>query len=157
MIEQQLRDLLHDLAETQQDLLELLSDKRKLAAAGDWDALAMTQERHDDLLKRLERLHARRLELLRLAAAAGHPSDSLTTLVDRIDLETPHVRSELRQVATRMRLLQHESLTTWVVTQRSLLHLSHLLEILATGGRMRPTYGRETLPVSQGSYVDQQA
>ncbi|MCU0373434.1 MAG: hypothetical protein MUE56_09370, partial [Ignavibacteria bacterium] len=30
-----------------------------------------------------------------------------------------------------MRLLQHQSLTNWVLAQRSMLHLSQLLEIIA--------------------------
>ena len=156
-IEVELRDLLVELADVQQGLLDLLSEKRTHAAAGRWEALTQTQTRHDELLGELERLHERRLGLLARAAEAGHPSDSLTTLADRIELEEPQVKSELRRVAARMRLLQHESLTAWVVTQRSLLHLTHLLEILATGGRLRPTYGRETLPVSQGTYVDHEA
>jgi hypothetical protein len=29
-----------------------------------------------------------------------------------------------------------------VIAQRTLIHLSQLLEIIATGGRLQPTYGR---------------
>ena len=45
------------------------------------------------------------------------------------------------EAAERSRLLQHQSLTNWVLVQRSLLHLSQLIEIIATGGRPKPTYG----------------
>jgi hypothetical protein len=56
----------------------------------------------------------------------------------------------------RARLLQHQSLTNWVLVQRTLLHLSHVVEIIATGGRMQPTYGKGA-PVSAGGILVDQA
>jgi hypothetical protein len=54
-------------------------------------------------------------------------------------------------------LLQHESLTNWVLVQRSLLHLSQLIEIVATGGRTQPTYGNGSRRLSCGALVDRAA
>jgi hypothetical protein len=48
---------------------------------------------------------------------------------------------EARENAARMRVLQHHSLVNWVLAQRALLHVSQLLEIIATGGRTQPNYG----------------
>jgi hypothetical protein len=56
-----------------------------------------------------------------------------------------------------MRLLQHHSLTNWVVTQRTLIHLSQMIEIVATGGRMSSTYGRPESVATSGGFVDHQA
>jgi hypothetical protein len=56
-----------------------------------------------------------------------------------------------------MRLLQHQSLANWVLAQRVMLHLSQLLEIFATGGRLQPTYGRGEMPTSSGALVDREA
>jgi hypothetical protein len=56
-----------------------------------------------------------------------------------------------------MRLLQHQSLANWVLAQRSLLHVSQLIEIIATGGRMQPTYGDKESVHARGSLVNQQA
>ena len=58
------------------------------------------------------------------------------------------------EAAGKSRLLQHQSLTNWVVVQRTLLHLSQLLEIIATGGRLRPTYGKESPAASGGALLD---
>jgi hypothetical protein len=47
-----------------------------------------------------------------------------------------------------MRVLQHHSLANWVLAQRRLLHVAQSLEIIATGGRMRPTYGDTELYIT---------
>ena len=63
----------------------------------------------------------------------------------------------MREATARMRLLQHHSLTNWVLVQRTLIHLSQMLEIIATGGRLKPTYGKDDSVNSGGFLVDQAA
>jgi hypothetical protein len=53
--------------------------------------------------------------------------------------------------------LQHQSLTNWVLVQRTLLHLSQLIEIIATGGRLKPTYGKGSDHQAGGALVDRAA
>jgi hypothetical protein len=73
----------------------------------------------------------------------------------------PRVRDKLgkqiKESASRMRLLQHESLANWVLAQRTLLHISQMLEIIATGGRLLPTYGPGEPTLTGGALVDQEA
>jgi hypothetical protein len=64
---------------------------------------------------------------------------------------------EVKEAAARMRLLQHHSLANWVLAQRSLLHVSQLLEIIATGGRLQPTYGDTQSVHARGGLVNQEA
>ena len=64
---------------------------------------------------------------------------------------------QVKQSAARMRLLQHHSLANWVLAQRSLLHVSQLLEIVATGGRLQPTYGDTESVHAGGGLVNQHA
>ena len=54
------------------------------------------------------------------------------------------------------RLLQHHSLTNWVLVQKTLIHLSQLLEIIATGGRLQPTYSRDEAVRPPGALVDRE-
>ena len=62
------------------------------------------------------------------------------------------------ETASRMRLLRHQGLTNWVLVQVKLLHLSKLLEIIATKGRPGPTYGRGApTGAASGAFVDQAA
>jgi hypothetical protein len=62
----------------------------------------------------------------------------------------------MRQAALRARLLRHEGLVNWVLVQRTLIHLSQLLEIIATGGRLQPTYRKEESLRAGGALVDQE-
>jgi hypothetical protein len=63
----------------------------------------------------------------------------------------------VKETAHRMRLLQHQSLANWVLAQRSVLHVAQLLEIIATGGRMQPTYGDRESVHARGSLVNDEA
>jgi hypothetical protein len=65
--------------------------------------------------------------------------------------------SRVKETTARMRLLQHNALANWVLAQRSLLHVSQLLEIIATGGRIQPTYGDRESVHGCGSLVNQEA
>jgi hypothetical protein len=44
-----------------------------------------------------------------------------------------------------------------VLAQRTLIHLSQMLEIIATGGQMQPTYGKKESVGASGALVDQEA
>ena len=134
--------LLTDLSATQGDLLVLLSEKRALIAEGDNVGLQALQSREEALTARLSTCHGRRQELLAQAAEEGRPADSILALTDSLPSEgREKLRPAVREARSRARLLQHESLANWVLIQRSLLHLSQLIEIIATGGQRQPTYG----------------
>ena len=47
------------------------------------------------------------------------------------------------------------SLAQWVAVQRTVLHLSQMLEIIATGGRSQPTYGMGVGSQRSGALMDQ--
>ena len=64
---------------------------------------------------------------------------------------------QLDDTARRSRQVQQRNLTNWVLAQRALIHWSQLLEIIATGGRMRPTYGKGDSAGGPGALVDQAA
>jgi hypothetical protein len=150
--------LLDDLGAVQSELLDTLIAKRDAMATGNLDSLAPLQTREVELGARLEACHQRRASLLAKAQDEGFPGDSVAELAAA--LPAGHKESlspQLRQVAQRTRLLRHHSLTNWVLAQRSLLHLSQLLEILATGGQIKPTYSQEETPHSRGALVDHAA
>jgi hypothetical protein len=56
-----------------------------------------------------------------------------------------------------MRLLHHQSLANWVLAQRTLLHIAQMLEIVATGGRLQPTYDPANVSSPGGALVDHAA
>ena len=72
-------------------------------------------------------------------------------------LATSREMQQVTEADAKTQLLRHQSITNWVVTQQTLLHLSQMLEVIAGGGQLRPTYGTETSAHGHGSLVDEAA
>ncbi len=156
--EAEIAQLLDDLSAVQSELLELLDLRREYMVSGNNDGMNSLLPKEADLSARLQACQDRRLELLQLAKAQGLPGDSIQDLAHAVtDSKTSSLGKEAKSASSRMRLLQHNSLTNWVVAQQSLLHLSQLLEIIATGGRLQPTYGKDSPHKSGGALVDEAA
>jgi flagellar biosynthesis/type III secretory pathway chaperone len=150
--------LLDELSNVQTELLDVLQQKRHALAAADLPQLAELQPREEALAVRLSVCQHRRGELLAAAAQEGLPSDNVAKLATRVSPgKSGALGQRVKETASRLRLLRHQSLANWVLAQRSLLHVSQLLEIIATGGRMQPTYGDKESVHSRGSLVNQEA
>jgi flagellar biosynthesis/type III secretory pathway chaperone len=156
--ENDIASLLAELADVQTALLAMLTEKRQLLASGDQEALVSIGQREQQLVDRLQACHDRRQQLLERAGSAGLPAQSIRALSDQLPADSRRrMQASIRDAAARTRLLQHQSLTNWVLVQRTLLHLSQLIEIIATGGRPKPTYGNGSDRQSSGALVDRAA
>ena len=98
------------------------------------------------------RFHANKLKTAKPVLAATLPLTASLPQTPRQALSR-HVQ----EAQSRARILQHHSLTNWVLAQRALIHLSQMIEIIATGGRLQPTYGSGPLSSDNGALVDQAA
>jgi hypothetical protein len=155
--DEDLAGLLEDLSQVQDELLDVLSRKRQCMAAGDTRGMAALQPLEQEVGQRLQQCHDRRAALLAAASDQGLPGTSLGDLASAIDRRSEGPLSrEVRHASARMRLLQHESLANWVLAQKALLHVAQLLEIIATGSRLKPTYGKESSHRARGVLVDQE-
>jgi hypothetical protein len=155
--ESELATLLNELTAVQDELLTFLEEKRQSLVRMDRARLDELQPVERQLIARLQACHRRRQELLADAARESRPSASLRSLADSLPApEREGLESQITIAADRARLLQHQSLANWVFVQRTLLYLTRLLEIIATGGRSEPTYGRGEIS-SGGALVDQAA
>ncbi|WP_425615690.1 flagellar export chaperone FlgN [Anatilimnocola sp. NA78] len=160
--EAEISGLLAELSGVQEELLAVLSEKRQRLAAVEIGNMTELQTREQALCDRLQACHTRREALLVAAKEQGLPGDSMTSLAKATGgnaktTQGDKLRKDLASSASRMRLLQAQSLTNWVVAQRSLLHVSQLLEIIATGGRLQPTYGVGEGVHNRGGMVDHEA
>ncbi len=155
--EAELAAFLNELSAVQQELLELLALKRQRLSAADLPGLAALADREQDVAARLSACHERRGELLRDAQAQGLPGDSLQSVQAALPARSAELQTSVRQAVSRSRLLQHQSLANWVLTQRTLLYLSQLLELIGTGGRSRPTYSMGKPQGATGALVDRAA
>ena len=148
--------LLTDLLAVQDRLLKILTKKRELLLARDGEGLAAIVPQEEKLIGELQQCVVRRETLLERASQEGMPSASIKALTQALprDQRSP-LHEQVRQAGSQARLLRHNSLTNWVVIQRTLIHLSQMIEIIATGGRLQPTYGEEEPVNASGSLVDQ--
>lgn len=153
--ESELSTFLDRLSGVQDDLLALLEEKRRLLIAKDRPALEALQQREEEIKERLLACQQSRQGLLDTAAESGLPSRDLTALAKSLPAESrSQLRPLLQEAKHRGRILQHNSLTNWVLVQRTLLHLSQMVEIIATGGEKPPTYQRSGPSAAGGSLMD---
>lgn len=150
-------DLLEELSQIQEELLAVLARKRHCMAAGDVSGMVALAPAEQALHERLQACHRRRADLLASASEQGMSGTTLNELASTLARRggpdrTPHIA----QASARMRLLQHQSLTNWVLAQKTLLHVAQMLEIITTGGRQQPTYGTDSLGLACGALVDQE-
>lgn len=148
--------LLGELSAAQDELLDVLARKGQCLARADLEGLAALGEREQALLARLEAIHRDRAAILERARLEGLPAENLRCLAAALPAAAqPGLVDEIRRASGRSRLLQHHSLTNWVLAQRALIHLSQMLEIIATGGQQRPTYGKGASSAATGALMDQ--
>lgn len=149
--ESQLAALLDELFSVQSELLQVLKAKQQALARADVVRMVDLHPREAQLADRLAQCHRRREELLSAARQEGFAAENLEALASCVEAESPgKLGNQVKQAAARMRLLQHQSMANWVLAQRALLHVAQVLEIIATGGRMQPTYGDRELPAAKG-------
>lgn len=157
--EPQIAALLQNLSAAQEALLALLARKRTMLAAGDAAGLGSLQADETEVIEQLESCQRQRTELLAQAASAGRPAASIRELTRQLPrAERAELERQVEAAAGRAKLLEHHSLANWVAVQRTLLHLSQMLEIIATGGRTKPTYEQgDVAALASGALVDQAA
>ena len=154
--ETEISDLLSNLSSAQDELLQLLTRKREMIMKSDTEGLAVIQQQEKELVERLQSCQQQRSKLLQFAESEGLPSDSIHSLASALPADQVGMfQPKITETEGRFRILRHQSLTNWVLVQRTLIHLSQMIEIIATGGRSQPTYGKDHKPTSSGSLVDQ--
>ncbi|EAQ82414.1 flagellar export chaperone FlgN [Blastopirellula marina] len=151
-------EVLQELTSVQDELIEVLGTKRSQMVARDIPGMEATQLRELDLIQRLEQLRDTRHDLLLSAQQQGLPGDSIESLAVLADgAEGEKLREIASTAKRRMRTIQNETLVNFVLAQRSVLHLSQILQIIATGGKLQPTYEQENSAHQGGTLVDHEA
>lgn len=161
--ESEIANFFKTLSAVQARTLEVLARKRAMIVAADTAGLAAVDEEEVQVMQSLEECLQKREQLLERAGQEGLPSNNLRALAKALpgdpgkDRKKKELLDQVRDATLRSRLLQHHSLTNWVLVQKTLIHLSQLLEIIATGGRLQPTYGKDDRACATGALVDRAA
>ena len=154
--ESELAKLLGRLSDAQQQLLGLLDRKREMLIKRDHVALSALLPEEEQLCVELQACHDRRQQLLEQAAAEGMPADSIRSLAQVLPRgQSQSLNQSLDEANRRSRILRHHCVAQWVAVQRTMLHLSHMVEIIATGGQLKPTYGKGGATTNSGALMDQ--
>ncbi|MEX1039501.1 MAG: flagellar export chaperone FlgN [Pirellulaceae bacterium] len=149
---------LQELSDVQEQLLSVLHSKRRQMVAGDVEAMSATQLEEQALVQRLEGLTEARSALLAQAKISGLPDDSVHSLAAAVETTGDgRLGKRARLAKETMQHIQNETLTNFVLAQQTVLHLSQLLQIIATGGKLKPTYEEENAATQGGTLVDQDA
>lgn len=151
---------LQELSDVQADLLNVLHRKREQMVANDIEGMQETMTGEQALLDRLEQLRDSRQILLNNARGKGLPADSMQSLAQALDTDntqTGGLTQKAHSARDAMRHIQNETLANFVLAQQTVLHLSQLLQIIATGGKIKPTYEAENASNQGGTLVDQDA
>lgn len=150
------------LENVQQELLALLAVKRKALDAFNSDELIGLSGQESALAARLQALVSRRAELLEQARQGGFAAATLSELAGAIGkhVADARVRAALEMLQTRIvrsqertSQLQKECWVHWIISHRCYNHYTDLLEMIAHGGRLAPTYG-DSLSATGGSLLD---
>jgi len=156
--ESELASFLSHLSTVQEKTLDVLVRKGKLLAEADVAGLTALGTEEDQLVEGLQECLREREELLRRAGREGLPAQDVRSLAKVVPGRSrSHVQEQVRLASHRARLLRHHSLVNWVLVQKALIHLSQLLEIIATGGRLQPTYHKDRPTPASGALVDRSA
>ncbi len=156
--ESELATMLGDLLGVQDGFLKLLSKKQERLIASDAEGLAALAGEEQQLVEALQACVNRRKTLLDEAQAEGLPCENIQALSAALPPDQQQrLHPKVAKAKSNSRLLQHHNLAHWVAVQRTLLHLSHMLEIIATGGQMKPTYSEEDQSRASGALVDRAA
>jgi hypothetical protein len=156
--ETELATLLTDLLAVQDELLDTLARKRKLLVEANAAGLTAIGQQEEQIIGSLKECLGRREGLLARAAREGLPSASIRALSRAVpNGQRGPLEEQVRLAGSRAGLLRHQCLTNWMLAQRTLIHLSQMLEIIATGGRLQPTYGEREPVGASGTLVDRAA
>ncbi|MCC6123434.1 MAG: flagellar export chaperone FlgN [Pirellulales bacterium] len=150
--------MLTELSDSQDELFAILAKKRSMLLASDHAGLTSLFPAEERLLEKMKACATKRETLLIRARKEGMPSQSIASLSNALPASRRgDLPERIVQANARTRLLQNQSITNWIVIQRTLIHLSQMLEIIATGGRLQPTYGEGEPVNASGSLVDRAA
>ena len=159
--EKDLTCFVRELDSMQKEVLDVLERNQKLLTKVDAKGIEKISQEELQITEKLQTCLVKREKLLQYAKAEQLPSENLESLAKHV---IPDRKSEFyklfEQVKHQTRHIHLYGMTNWIITQKSINHTSQMLEIIATGGRGKPTYTRKHnrhVGVTGGAIVDKKA
>lgn len=141
------------LESSQSAMLALLARKRDALQRSDAATLLAMAKPEADLLEQTRLILGHRARLLKRAAAAGLPGESLEALAGHFDtVGSAELVSRIDRVRKLAGDVQRENRIQWIIARSSLMACEGILEVVARRGQKRVTMHEGHRPA--GALVD---
>ncbi|MGL4595561.1 MAG: flagellar export chaperone FlgN [Thermoguttaceae bacterium] len=142
---------LNQLAQVQERALAVLTSKQSLLIHPDKEKLIAISKEEQEVVAALHEMEMARNQILEDAKMKGYESDSLRSFIEQIAPQNIEMNHQIKQAEKRSRDIRFVALANWTMTQKSIVHLSQMLELIETRGQGKTTYKRLTSPEKQSS------
>lgn len=152
-----IQDYLTQLIESQKQWLTTLHKKQAILVKPEKEAMALITVEEGKAVESMQSILKRREELLTSARLHNVRGDSIEQLCEHFfprDLEVQQLLNEARHRTQQIRFLNY---TNWLISRKSLIHVSQILELLDKG-HGKTTYQPQTNGQSpRSNFVDRVA
>lgn len=149
-------EFLKQLASAQEKTLKILQEKQTLLVKPEQKALTEIAVEEADALDQLRLAVEKREKILTEAREQGHDVETVQELCEKLFPNNFEAKKLLNIAQNRSRQLRFLALTNWTISQKSIIHLSQLLEMIETKGQGKTTY-KPTKNSEGGGLVDRVA
>ena len=135
-----LQNFLQKLNETQIQMLAVLHKKQAILVRPEKEAIALITHEEQQSLGAMQSILQQREDILTAARLQNIRGDSIEQLCGHFfphNIEVQKLLDETKYQTEQIRLLAY---TNWTLSRKSLIHVSQILELLATQGRGKTTY-----------------
>lgn len=156
-------DFLKQLVNAQDATISVLQRKQKLLVKPNQGGLEAIAGEEKSVLQKLEEIQQRREEILTQGRKQGIEAESLQELCEKMLPNHFDCQRLIVSAGQRSRQIRYIALSNWSMTQRSMIHLAQMLEIIETKGQGKTTYGgpqntsRDKPSAPGGGFVDRVA
>ena len=152
-----IQNYLTQLIESQNQWLTILHKKQAILVKPEKEAMALIAVEEEKAVESMQSVLKRREELLTSARMQNIRGDSIEQLCEHFfprDVEMQQLLNEARHRTQQIRFLNY---TNWLISRKSLIHVSQILELLDKG-QGKATYQPQTNnQTSRSNFVDRVA
>lgn len=147
-----------ELIGTQDRAIDVLKRKQEMLVRPEKEKLESIDREEVAVLAELEQILSSRDAILKNAVEQGSKAETIQLLCEQLFPGRSEWRKLLENAEHRSRRLRFLATTNWTMTQRSIIHLAQMLEMIETKGQGKTTYkpqkGSDTSQSSGGGFVD---
>lgn len=158
-------EFLRELAAAQDKAISVLKRKQQLLIKPNKAELDKMAVEENAVLADLHQVIQRREDILQQGLTQGVRADSIQLLCEKLLPNDFECQKQIIAASQRSRQLRYLATTNWTMSQRSMIHLAQMLELIETKGQGKVAYGSKSLQntgqtpsaSSGGGFVDRTA